>query len=192
VSSQETIEPFISPLEAVNRLLTRFDDRGVVIGGIAVNLLGKPRLTADIDVMLILSIRDLPSLIAYADAEGFVVLPENVEAFVRQTRVLPLRHAPSAIGVDISLGILPFEIEIVERSQIYTVGQLDIRLPTPEDLVILKAVANRAKDWEDIRAVIVSQSNLDWDRIESWVRQFAEVLERPELWDNLARLRPRE
>jgi hypothetical protein len=31
--------------------------------------------------------------------------------------------------------------------------------------------------------------DLDWRRIEHWVRQFAEALEMPELWTDLARLR---
>jgi hypothetical protein len=31
---------------------------------------------------------------------------------------------------------------------------------------------------------------LNWKRIESWLRQFAEVLEQPELWEEIARLKP--
>lgn len=58
-------------------------------------------------------------------------------------------------------------------------------LPTPEDLIILKAVAHRPKDLLDIEAVIARQSGLDQERIRYWVRQFAEALEMPELLSDL-------
>jgi hypothetical protein len=38
----------------------------------------------------------------------------------------------------------------VERSKLYQIGPLALRLPTPEDLIILKAVAHRPKDLLDI------------------------------------------
>ncbi|MBE7436142.1 MAG: hypothetical protein HS100_19660 [Anaerolineales bacterium] len=40
----KSLEPFRASLEALQRLLHKFDDRGVIIGGIAVGFLGKPRL----------------------------------------------------------------------------------------------------------------------------------------------------
>jgi hypothetical protein len=39
------------------------------------------------------------------------------------------------------------------------------------------------------KAIVVSQPNLDWQRIQFWVEQFAEVLEMPELWTDIAHLR---
>ena len=48
---------------------------------------------------------------------------------------------------------------------------------TPEDLIIMKAVAHRRQDMEDIQAVIERHPNLDRQRIRLWVQQFAEVLE---------------
>ncbi len=64
------IEPLKEPLEAVQRLLSRFDDRGVVIGGTAVSILGRPRLTEDVDAMFLLSIQDVPRLLDAAKKEG--------------------------------------------------------------------------------------------------------------------------
>jgi hypothetical protein len=65
---------------------------------------------------------------------------------------------------------------------------LQIRLPTPEDLIILKAVAHRPKDMEDIRILADKYPNLDTARIEQWVKSFVEVLEMPALWDDIAGL----
>jgi hypothetical protein len=184
----QALEPLIAPILAVQRLIEEFDDRGIIIGGIAASLLGQPRLTADADAMLLLSLEELPRLLEAAQATGLSPRFADVEEFARRNRVVLLRHDASGIDVDISLGLLPFEVEAVERSHEYQAGKLCIRLPTPEDLIILKAVAHRPKDMLDIAAVIAAQGDLDTARIESWVRQFADLLDMPELWTDLERL----
>jgi hypothetical protein len=55
-------------------------------------------------------------------------------------------------------------------------------------LIILKAVAHRAKDLEDIREVVANNPNLDHHRIERWVRDFADLLETPELWGQIEKI----
>jgi len=57
------VEPFRATIESVQRLLAKFDDRGVIIGGVAVGFLGRPRLTEDGDVMFLLSTSDIPEFL---------------------------------------------------------------------------------------------------------------------------------
>ena len=182
----EEVTPLLAPLAAVQRLLTRFDDQGIIIGGVAASLLGRPRLTADVDAVILLTVEDLPLLVEAAAQEGLVSRITNAEDFARRHRVLLLRHQESGINVDISLGMLLFEIEAVERSVIHQVGSLAIRLPTPEDLIIFKAVAHRPTDLMDIQALLESHPDLDRERVRRWVREFAQALEMPELWDDIA------
>ena len=65
---------------------------------------------------------------------------------------------------------------------------LQLRIPTPEDLIILKAVAHRPKDLQDIREIFDRQPNLDLPRIENWVKAFAKALEMPNLWGQIEAL----
>ena len=189
----QELTPLLAPLIAVQRLLSRFGDRGIIIGGVAASLLGKPRLTADVDAVLLLSVEDLPLLIEAASEEGLVPRITDVQDFATRHRILLLRHQQSGINVDISLGVLPFEIEAVERSIVHEIGSIAIRLPTPEDLIIFKAVAHRPKDLMDIQALLESHPELERARIERWVHEFARVLEMPELWEDIApRLRSPE
>ncbi len=160
---QKEIEPFRATIEAIQRLLAKFDNRGVIIGGIAVGFLGRPRLTEDVDAMFLLS----------------------TQQFAHKNRVLLLQHAPTETNVDISLGVLPFEEEMVERRIVQSTSTLSIRLPTPEDLIIMKAVAHRPKDLEDIRTIIDKNPKLDVDRIRQWTKSFADVLETPGLWTDI-------
>jgi len=84
--------------------------------------------------------------------------------------------------------MLPFEEEIVERSVMVRAGSISVRLPKQDDLIILKAVAHRLQDLLDIRAIIESHPDPNRKRIEFWVRQFAGILEMPELWLDVADL----
>jgi len=185
MSSTQRVEPFSAPLAAVQRLLARFGDRGMIIGGLAASLLGRPRLTADVDALMLLSLEDLPELISAAEKEGLDPRLEDAEEFARRHRVLLLHHSASGINVDISLGMLPFEEEAVDRSTVHMIGDLSLRLPTPEDLIIFKAVAHRPQDLLDIQALIEVNPDLDRAWIERWLRQFARALDMPELWEDI-------
>lgn len=180
------LTPLLSPIVATQRLLEHFGNRGIIIGGVAASILGKPRLTADVDAMLLLPIKDLPHLMEAALEEGLVPRITDAQEFARRNRILLLRHQESGINVDISLGVLPLEVEAVERSTVYQIGLLAIRLPTREDLIIFKAVAHRPKDLLDIQALVESDPDLDKERIKRWVREFAQLLEMPEIWEDIA------
>jgi predicted nucleotidyltransferase len=188
MTTSDVLGPLYGPITAIQRLIEQFNDQGIIIGGVAASILGEPRLTADADAMLLLSIEQIPKLIEVAAKEGLAPRLEDVEGFARKNRVLLLRHEESGINVDISLGLLPFEVEAVERSREYEAGGFRVRLPTPEDLIILKAVARRPKDMLDIEAVIAAQDELDEERIGFWVQQFAELLEMPEVWTDIEKM----
>jgi predicted nucleotidyltransferase len=184
----KNIEPFRAAIEAVQRLLVKFENRGVIIGGIAVGFLGKPRLTEDVDALFLLSVHDIHQFLESARVENIQPRIPNAGKFARKNHVLLLQHSPTQTNIDISLGILPFEEEMVERGIIRSTSTLSIRLPTPEDLIIMKAIAHRPKDLEDIRTIIDKNLKLDTDRIKQWVSSFGEILEEPTLWDDIADL----
>lgn len=184
----ETLRSFIEPLIALQRLLDRFGEQGVIIGGIATGFLGKPRFTVDLDAMFLASTKDIPHILEIAKEEGIEPRTDRVMEFAKKSRVLLLRHSASGASIDISLGVLPFEEEVVARSKVYDVGMLSIRLPTPEDLIVMKAIAHRPQDLIDIQTIIDAHSDLDIDRIKRWVSSFAEVLETPDLWTEIEKM----
>lgn len=175
-------------LRAVQALIDRFQAKGVIIGGAAVCLLGQARLTADVDAMLLVTNDDLTALLEAAHEVGFVPRRRSVALFARRNRLVPLHHPETKSDVDISLGAMPLEIEMVKRSRLMRYGNLRVRLPTIEDLIILKAIAHRDKDRLDIISLLEIYPKLDHARIEKWVREYADLMEMPELWDDIARL----
>ncbi len=187
---EQSLTPFFEPLRALQDLLDAFGERGVIIGGVAVSLLGRPRFTADVDAVFLIQMDELTDLLREAAARGIEPRIPDAESFARQNRVVLLRHAATGIDIDISLGMLPFESEMVSRSRRVAIGNLQLRLPTPEDLIILKAVAHRPQDLLDIEALVERHPDMDRERIRYWVKLFAETLAMPDILADLeARLK---
>lgn len=185
----EELQIYHDPLESLQKLISRFNDRGVVIGGIAASVLGQARYTEDLDATFLLSTKDIPQFLEAAKQEGIEPRIDNAEEFARKNRIFLLRHVITHTNIDVSLGIMPFEEEMVERSVLHEFDDtLQIRLPTPEDLIIMKAIAHRPKDYEDIRTLASKYPKLDYQRIEQWVKEFAEVIEAPDLWPDIKRI----
>jgi predicted nucleotidyltransferase len=184
----ESITPLLAPIQALQSLLSKFNDQGVIIGGVAASLLGVPRFTADLDAVFLLGFEDIPQLLNEAASRGIEPRISDPISFARKSRVLLLRHTKSGIDIDLSLGVLPFEVEMVERSRMVEIGSIQLRLPAPEDLIIMKAIAHRPKDLIDIQSISASTSNLDKERIQYWVEQFGEALDMPGLWMEISKL----
>lgn len=174
------------PLAALMEWFNEAGLRAAIIGGVAASLRGKPRLTNDIDVVVVGA--DAETLLRSSASFHFVPRMNDALDFAQKNRILLLRYAPGQIDIDLSLGALPFEEEIVERSTWIDVGGLEILVASAEDLVIMKAVAGRGRDVVDIENMIEANPDLDVERIRRWVREFASVLEMPEIHENLEKL----
>lgn len=182
----EDLQTYREPIESLQRLISRYNQRGVVIGGIAASVLGNARYTEDLDAMFLLSTQDVPIFLDAAKLEGIEPRIEDVEGFAKKNRMLLLRHVATDTAIDISLGILPFEQEVIERSSLQEFeDSLQVRLPSVEDLIIMKSLPRRPRDLEDIRTLVAKYPDLDVIRIESWVKSFAEFLDIPEMWGQI-------
>lgn len=182
------VEPPKDILPVLSALTAWFNDQNVlyaIIGGVAVGLVAQPRSTQDIDAVAWIDLADLPSLLSRAAHFGFASRLADPESFAEQTRMILLRHSQTGLGVDVSCGALPFELEMIERSIEFKLENLVLRVATPEDLLITKAVAHRGKDLMDIENLLTVYPDLDLARVRHWVEQFAEILAMPELLTDL-------
>lgn len=182
---EATLTPLLAALRDLVAWLQAAQAPGVVIGGVAASLLGRPRMTQDVDALVLLDEKAWsPFLIAGAQF-GFAPRLADALAFARKARVLLVRHEPSGIDVDITFGLLPFEQETVARTVQHEVAGITLPLPTPEDLIIMKAIAHRPRDIGDIEAVVDAHPKLNVRRVRQWVQQFAAALEMPEILRDL-------
>jgi hypothetical protein len=92
-----------------------------------------------------------------------------------------LRHGASQIDIEVVLGVLPFERNAVSMGQSHSVGPLKVRLPRVEDLMIMKAVAQRPRDMIDLEGLLEAHPEADIEQVRRWVREFATASSMPDL-----------
>lgn len=160
----------------------------VIIGGVAVSAMSRPRVTADVDALVLVPDEQWRTFLQAAERHRIVPRIGDPLGFARRHRVLLLRHQPTNLDIDISLGALPFEHDVIDESRPVKFGQLSVPLPRYEDLIIMKAVAHRDKDLIDIAALLEASPKLNISRIRQVLREFAGILETPELVTTMERL----
>jgi predicted nucleotidyltransferase len=188
MSSRPDLEPLLLIIEELTALLESLNIPHVIIGGIASSFLGRPRMTKDIDVLVILDNEKWPDLIEQASKAGFDTRISESLKFARENRVLLLRHRQSSIEIDISFGLLPFEKEAIRNKTIFAVKGISVPLPSPEDLIIMKALPSRSKDLEDIEGIINANPDINLRRIRRYVKEFSEILTMPEISEKLEKI----
>lgn len=89
--------------------------------------------------------------------------------------------------MDIALGGLAFEESVVNRASDFEFPDNALRRTgSAEDLIVLKAFANRAKDWIDIEGFMIRQQvMLDWSYVFAQLRPLVELKEAPEILGEL-------
>ena len=150
-----------------------------VIGGLAVIRWGEPRMTLDVDLILLTGFGNEERYAGPLLKKFEARIPEALE-FALRKRVLLLRTSNKK-DVDISFGALPFEESIIKRATPFEFAP-GIRLVTcsAEDLFILKVFAGRGQDWQDAESVAIRQK-LDKKYILKHLKPLFEVKETPEL-----------
>jgi hypothetical protein len=161
------------------------------IGGLAVLRWGEPRETIDVDLTLITGFGHESEFVSVL-TQAFEPRIEDAAAFAQANRVLLLRTV-SGVGLDIAFGGLPFEELAVSRSTLFTYPpDIPLRTCSAEDLIVLKAFADRPKDWMDIEGVIVRHAPvLDWAYVRAHLPPLEELKEAPDLLERLEQVRTR-
>lgn len=159
-----------------------------IIGGAAIGLIAEPRLTQDVDAVAWIDLDDAAEILESGERFGLFARISNPLDFLRKSRVLLLRHQETQINVDISCGVLPFEREMIDRAIEFKTKDITVKVASPEDLVITKAVSHRQRDLTDIDKLLEVYPSLDLSRVRFWVTEFANVLDTPELLNDFEAL----
>lgn len=176
--------------DAAKEVCDFFASRGwsyCIIGGLAVEQWGEPRVTLDVDLALL---TDWGAEEHYVSAILARFEPRIADAhdFAMRRRVLLVRAA-NGKDVDISLSALPFEAEMVGRAKPREFAPgLILPCCSAEDLFILKAFAARARDWVDAESIVSRQTSLDKAYILMHLSGLAELKEEPELLERAKQL----
>ena len=138
---------------------------GVLIGGIAVAALGRPRWTHDIDIM-VRPEHALRALEALAQAGMETEQTDHAWLF---------KAFDGDVMIDLifrSHGDLYLDDDMVERSRRAPFKGVDVSVMAPEDLLVFKALVHdedNPRHWHDALALI-ARCELDWDYVRRRAR----------------------
>ena len=180
--AQSPPAPLLHALAAVSEWLDAGPTPGAIVGGVAASILGRPRLTEAVDILVLLEREGWSPFLAAGQAFGFFPRADDALGFAEESRVLLVSHRPSGTPIDVVLGALALEEEIVRGATKIEVAGVAVSLPTPESIVVMKAVAQRSRDVADVEGILETRrDHLDIDWIRAWLTEFDRALGRTDL-----------
>ena len=148
-----------------------------IIGGVAVMRWIPPRTTEDVDFSLMTSLGNEARVIdrILQDFEG---RGSDAREFAFESRVLLIRSS-NGTDIDIALAAFAFEETILERATRFRFARgVTLTTASAEDLLLMKAVASRARDWLDIGEIMTAQKDkLDWAYLDRQAVLLEQVFE---------------
>jgi len=147
------------PLGLLAEVLSENEIDYAVIGGHAVNAWVEPRFTADIDVTIAASASDLDNIKAAFKRRGFTIAVEYGTEQASGPDFIRFTMSDSRIVLEFQVAKTRLQDDIIHRAHQDSRG---LRIASPEDLIVLKLIANRPKDQIDL-IQLCALPDLDWD-----------------------------
>ena len=151
----------------------------VIIGGLAVSLIGEPRMTLDIDFILSIPEKDIHNF-----------LETDMKKELRRIKQTgTFRFSMGLFHADVILASSEFESSVFKRKKRIKLADKKAYFPSPEDLIILKIVAGREKDMLDAKSILIRHKNkLDRKYMEKWAQRISDEAQDMSVWNRLLRL----
>ncbi len=182
--------PIAELLDAARAAFEPLGIRWYLFGAQAAILYGAARLTADVDITLDAGRHSIAEVLAALEARRFGARGADAVAFATETRVLPLVHEPTRIPVDFVLAGPGPEEQFLARAEMCLVDGVPVPVAAPDDLVVMKVLAGRPQDLEDVAAILAAQgTRIDLGRATATLGALEQALDRRDLTPRLEQAR---
>ena len=178
-------------LEDVYKKIVTFLNKGkykyLIIGGIAAGVIGEPRITADVDVDLIISREEVPVFLDKAKESGFKFIKTRCLDLVERTGVFQINYED--FRIDFIIASTDLENQAFERRRTIQLYGIRAFFPSPEDLILLKIIPGRDKDLLDVKSVVLRhKGKLDTKYLKSWAAKLCDEAQDTRIWNDLNKL----
>ena len=165
----------------IKKIAQRLDEDKIpymVIGGQAVLVYGRARLTRDIDITLGIDTDGFSLVEKVCKKLNLRILPEKPEEFAGETKVLPTEEPKSKIRVDFVFSFSEYERKALERVVPVQIDNYPVMFASCEDVIIHKMIAARAVDAEDVKSILIkNKDSIDLEYINGWLLEFSKISE---------------
>jgi hypothetical protein len=143
------------------------------MGGLAARIYGIPRATYDVDFTVAIERDRLPEFYQHVEEAGYTVPNPYGTGWEDQVAGMPIVKVrlylrDRNVDVDIFLAECEFQRELLRRRRRESADDIEAWFVSPEDLILLKLIANRARDAIDIRDVLFVQGQMDAAYMRKW------------------------
>ncbi|TWT89554.1 nucleotidyltransferase [Neorhodopirellula pilleata] len=148
-----------------------------LVGGLAASLRGRIRNTEDVDLIIAVDVEEAIQFLRSVPPEQFGPFFPEVEQVARASFILALEHVATQITLDLAIGMSGFEQQIVKRSEKTLIADTEINVATVEDLILMKILAGRPQDDQDIAGMVAANRHtIDWGYCECVAGQLEEAV----------------
>jgi hypothetical protein len=165
-------------LEVLRTVIDRLRHLGIeymLSGSVAMNFYGQPRMTRDIDIVVVIQATKVDGFVA-AFREDFYLDGETVLKEVSTTGMFNVIHNEHIVKVDFILRKdSEYDVIAFERRRSVAIGDSQIMLISPEDLILNKLRWAREGSSEiqkrDVSNILKMTDTIDHDYLGKWSKR---------------------
>lgn len=173
-------------LADVAKILQEIKIPYIITGGMAVLVWGRPRFTADIDIVVELKIKDIKilSMALMALGKANYIDEDTIKDAINNGGEFNFIHGDTGIKVDFwVIKNQPFELSRIKRRVVKHILGQTVHFTSPEDLILSKlqwyGLSNSERHIDDIKSVFkISGKDLDKKYLKHWIDKlgFGEII----------------
>lgn len=164
----------------IAKILDKLEIPYIITGGMAVSVWGRPRFTADIDIVVEISPKNIKLLakeLLAVDKDVYVSEEAMQEALERKGE-FNFIHPQSQLKVDFWVIKNEFNKQELQRAVSKDMFGYKINFVSPEDLILSKLLWSKDlesfKQLEDIKSVL-KISKVDLDYVKKWAEKYGTI-----------------
>lgn len=161
-------------------LLDELNIEYFLYGGVVVDLLGYPRFTADVDIVIKIKDEEIKNFLKTTEKYGFKVNIENHFKKLKNSKTIKLKIGD--YSVDFVIGETFFDLSAFKRKKKIKLFNKDIFIASKEDLILYKLISKRYIDLADIEKIIIkNKKTLDLKYLKSMADKLQDALDMPHI-----------
>jgi hypothetical protein len=162
-------------IKAIEEIFSKRNIRYVIIGGLASSIYGKPRMTSDIDIILMVEDKDnIKEILNKFLNYGFKKISSKKLKGFLNGYPLKIKHKNS-FSIDLRLAGFSIDFESIENAKKIKFLGFNIFLPKPEDLIVYKLIRFNDVDKFDIK-MIALRNKINWGYVKDKAKKIEDEI----------------